>query len=133
MLRIRLQRKGRTKIATYRVVVVESARAARKHALEELGSYDPHTKKPQLDVERVKYWISVGAQPTGTVHNMLVSAKVISGKKVNVLPKKTVPKKEEEPAVEAAPAAAPAAEAPAPAAETSVEAEPTDVAETPAA
>lgn len=106
MLRIRLQRKGRTKVATYRIIVAEHTRSAKKgNAVEELGSYDPRTKARILNADRVKYWISKGAQPSGTMHNMLVSAGVISGKKVNVLPKKTVAKKEEE-------AAAPAAEAP---------------------
>ena len=41
------------------------------------------------------HWISKGVKPTPTVHNLLISEKIISGKKINVLPKKTVPKKEE--------------------------------------
>lgn len=114
MLRIRLQRKGRTKVATYRIIVAEHARSAKKgHAVEELGSYDPRTKNRVLNADRVKYWISKGAQPSDTMHNMLVSAGVISGKKINVLPKKTVAKKEEEVSAQAVPAAASAAEIPA--------------------
>ena len=93
MLRIRLQRTGRINVASYRLVVVEAARAAKKRAVvEEVGSYDPHSKKRVLNADRIKYWISVGAQPTGTVHNMLVSEKIVAGKKRNVLPKKTVKK-----------------------------------------
>lgn len=68
--------------------------------LETLGSYNPKTKERILSTERIQHWLSKGAKASGTMHNMLISANVISGKKVNVLPKKTPPKKEE-PAVEA--------------------------------
>lgn len=108
MLKIRLQRTGRTNDPSYRVVVTEHTNGPKSgRAVEKLGSYNPKSKERVLDVERIKYWISKGAQASGTMHNMLISAGIISGKKRNVLPKKTVPKKEE-----AAPAAAaPAAEA----------------------
>lgn len=116
MLKIRLQRIGRINDPSYRVVVTEHARAPKAGKfVEKLGTYNPKTKVRTLDVERVKYWLSVGAQASGTMHNMLISAGILSGKKVNVLPKKTVPKKEEAaaPAAETAPAEAPAAEVPA--------------------
>ena len=117
MLRIRLQRVGRINVASYRLVVVEAARAAKKRSVvEEVGSYDPHSKKKILKNDRIKYWISVGAQPTGTVHNILVSEGMVKGKKVNVLPKKTVPKKEEAASVPEAAPLAPAAPGEAPAA-----------------
>ena len=64
---------------------------------------------------RVKNWISKGAQVTPTVHNYLLELKVLTGKKINVLPRKSPPKVEEAPA--AKDAAAPAAKAEAPAAE----------------
>jgi len=97
--------------------VVEAARAAKKRSVvEEVGSYDPHSKKKILKNDRIKYWISVGAQPTGTVHNILVSEGMVKGKKVNVLPKKTVPKKEEAASVPEAAPLAPAAPSEAPAA-----------------
>ena len=119
MLKIRLQRTGRTNNPSYRVVVTEHTNGPKSgRATEILGSYNPKTKERVLDGERIKHWLKNGAQASGTMHNMLVSAGILSGKKINVLPKKTVPKKEE-PAAEApvseAPAAAaePAAEAPA--------------------
>lgn len=113
MLKIRLQRTGRTNDPSYRVVVTEHTNGPKAgKAVESVGSYNPKTKERALNADRIKYWLSVGAQASGTMHNMLVSAGIISGKKVNVLPKKTVPKKDE-PAAEAAPAAeAPAAETP---------------------
>lgn len=114
MLKIRLQRTGRTNNPSYRVVVTEHTNGPKSgRAKEILGSYNPKTKERLLNEDRIKYWLSVGAQATGTMHNMLVSTGIVKGKKVNVLPKKTVAKVEE-PAAEAAPvAAAPAAEAPA--------------------
>jgi len=111
MLKIRLQRTGRTNDPSYRVVVTEHTNGPKSgRAVEKLGSYNPKSKERVLDVDRIKYWISKGAQASGTMHNMLISAGIISGKKINVLPKKTVPKKEEVAAEVAAPAA-PVAEA----------------------
>lgn len=119
MLKIRLQRVGRKNSPSYRVVVGEHTIGPKSGKfLETLGSYNPKTKERTLSAERIQHWISKGAQASGTVHNMLVSANVISGKKVNVLPKKTPPKKDE-PAAEAAPQAmaAPTPEEAAPVAE----------------
>ena len=107
MLKIRLQRTGRINQPAYRIIVTEHARAAKTGAfVEQLGTYNPTTKAHTLNEERVKYWLSVGAKASGTMHNMLVRLGIVSGKKVNVLPKKTVAKKEEA----AAPAAPVAAE-----------------------
>ena len=103
MLKIRLQRTGRTNDPSYRVVVTEHTNSPKSgRAVEKLGSYNPKSKVRVLDAERIKYWLSKGAKASGTMHNMLISAGIISGKKVNVLPKKTVPKKD----LPAAPAAA---------------------------
>ena len=63
--------------------------------LEMVGSYDPRVDTVSLKADRIKYWISMGATVSDTVHNLLVSQKIIDAKKINVLPKKTVPKKEE--------------------------------------
>lgn len=113
MLKIRLQRTGRTNDPSYRVVVTEHTNGPKSgRAKEVLGSYNPKSKVRTLNEDRIKYWLSVGAKATGTMHNMFVSTGIVKGKKINVLPKKTVPKKEEV-AAEVAPAAAPAAEAPA--------------------
>jgi small subunit ribosomal protein S16 len=110
MLTIRLQRVGRKNDPSFRVILVESKRAAKTGNYQEmLGSYDPRQDRVQLNVERIKHWMSMGATVSDTVHNILVSQKVIDAKKINVLPKKTVAKKEE-PVVEAS---APAVETPA--------------------
>ena len=96
MLKIRLQRTGRINQPSYRIIVTEHARAAKTGSIVELlGTYNPKTKARTLKEDRVKYWLSVGAKASGTMHNMLVSLGIVSGKKINVLPKKSPPKKDE--------------------------------------
>ena len=107
MLKIRLQRVGRINSPSYRVIVAEHARGPKTgNFLEVLGTYNPKSKERVLNADRIKYWMSVGAKPSDTMHNMLISAGVITGKKINILPTMKV-----EPVVaEATPAAAPVAE-----------------------
>lgn len=90
MLKIRLQRVGRKNIPTFRVVLTDSKNSTKSgRFLEVLGSFDPRDDKSKIiKAERVKYWISKGAQLSGTLHNFLVHTKVIEGNKINVLPKK---------------------------------------------
>jgi small subunit ribosomal protein S16 len=90
MLKIRLQRVGRKNDPSFRVVLTDSKNATRSNKFHEiLGSFDARKGEPVMNAERVKYWVSVGAQPSGTVHNLLVGAKIIEGKKINVLSKKS--------------------------------------------
>ncbi len=96
MLTIRLTRVGKKKDPSFRVVVVESKRKVKAgNYLEMVGSYDPRVDTVSLKAERIKHWIAMGATVSDTVHNILISQKIIEGKKINVLPKKTVPKKNE--------------------------------------
>ena len=96
MLTIRLTRVGKKKDGSFRVIVVESKRKVQPgNYLEMVGSYDPRVYTVSLKADRIKYWMSMGATVSDTVHNLLVSQKIIDAKKINVLPKKTVPKKEE--------------------------------------
>lgn len=95
---IRLQRVGRIHEPSFRVVLTDSKNGPKSGRFNEvLGSYDAREGKGNnsLDAEKIRYWISKGAQLSGTVHNMLIEQKIITGKKINVLPKKTVAKKEE--------------------------------------
>lgn len=129
MLAIRLQRVGRKNDPSFRVIVADSKLKPKTgNVLEVLGSYNARMGKPVINTERAQYWMSVGAKASGTVHNLLIDLKAVTGKKINVLGKKT-PIVKETPIVEAkAPVvAAPAAEvAPAPevAAETVAEVAP---------
>lgn len=109
MLAIRLQRVGRKNDPSFRVIVTDSKLKPKTgNFLEVLGSYNARMGKPVINVERAKHWMSVGAKASGTVHNLLVDLKAVSGKKVNVLGKKT-------PIVKEVVAEAPKAETPAPA------------------
>jgi len=105
MLRIRLKRVGRRNDPSFRVVVVDGRQGPKSGLfVEQLGHYNPKTKEKALDAERAKYWLSVGAQPSDTVYNMLVDAGAVEGKKKNVLPRKSpVVKEEETKEVEASP------------------------------
>ncbi|MEX0919384.1 MAG: 30S ribosomal protein S16 [Parcubacteria group bacterium] len=109
MLKIRLQRVGRIHDPAFRVVLTDSKNSSKSGRFKEiLGSYDPRKSVDSLNTERISYWLSQGVTPTDTVHNLLVSNKIIKGKKINV---SAISKKE--PKVEAAPEA-PAVETPAP-------------------
>lgn len=90
MLVIRFQRFGKRHQPTYRVVVTEKHSKPQGKYLENLGWYDPRSKKFALREERIKYWISHGAQCSITAWNLLVRANVISGAKQ---PKHTSSKK----------------------------------------
>ncbi|MBP7770711.1 MAG: 30S ribosomal protein S16 [Candidatus Pacebacteria bacterium] len=106
---IRLTRVGKKKDASFRVVVIDSKRKVQAgNYLEMVGSYDPRSNTSDLKADRIKHWISMGAKPSDTLHNLLISKNIIEGKKINVLPKKVLAKPE--PVAEAA-AEAPAAEA----------------------
>jgi small subunit ribosomal protein S16 len=133
MLAIRFARVGKTKQPTYRITVSDKRRDTFGRALEILGHYNPRTKVCEVQAERIKYWISVGAQPSATVHNLLVDQNVVTGPKVKVSRKRK--KKAEEaaaPAAQTVPAGGkaekpePAAEPPRPkpAAETAGETQP---------
>jgi small subunit ribosomal protein S16 len=96
---IRLQRTGRKHEPTFRVVLTDSKSGPKSGKyLENLGWYDTRIKNKidQMDTEKIKYWMSKGAQLSVTLHNYLVAQKVITGKKINALPRKTPIKKVEE-------------------------------------
>ncbi len=84
MLTLRLQRVGKNKFATYRLIVSEKARDTQGVYLEQLGTFNPHDKVQQFKpiADRVTYWISKGAQASGTVHNLLVKEGLLKDKKV---------------------------------------------------
>lgn len=76
MVKIRLRRMGAKKNPFYRVVVADSRAPRDGRCIEELGFYDPQAESEQIkvDLERVKYWIDNGAQPTDTVRGLLKKA-----------------------------------------------------------
>jgi len=109
MLKIRLQRVGRKHEPVFRIVVTDSKNGPKSGKfLEMIGSWDARrdNEVSQIKADRIKHWVANGAKLSDTLHNFLVDKKVISGKKINNLPKRTPIKKEVAPAV--APATAPA-------------------------
>ena len=84
MLRIRLSRVGKKNTPIYKVVVAEKTRPVKGKFIESLGMYNPGNKDNTINVERTKYWISVGAQPSQTVHNLLIKNNIIEGTKIAI-------------------------------------------------
>lgn len=107
MVVLRLSRQGKKGHATFRIVVSDKKKDTIGTQLEIIGTYDPHQTPTRIELkeDRVKYWLSVGAKPSDTVHNLLVEKGVISEAK-RVVAK--APKQEEKPAD------APKAESPTP-------------------
>lgn len=73
MVKIRLKRKGRKKKPLYRIVIIEDSNQRDGKTIEDIGTYNPHTEPAAVSVkeDRVKYWLSVGAQPSNTVNRLL--------------------------------------------------------------
>ncbi len=78
MVRIRMQRVGRPLQPHFRIVAIHGAKARDAAALEVIGHYHPQekTNKITVNAERLKYWISKGAQPSDTVRTVLSAAGV---------------------------------------------------------
>ncbi len=90
MLMMRLQRVGRKNDPSYRIVVTDKRTGVKsdKH-VDRIGSYNPKTKNFIIDADKAREWLANGVKPSDTMHNLLISKKVIEGKKINVLPKKS--------------------------------------------
>ena len=87
---MRLQRVGRKNDPSYRIVVTDKRTGPKsdKH-VDRVGSYNPKMNSVQLDAAKAKEWLAKGVQPSDTVYNILVGQKVVEGRKINVLPKKS--------------------------------------------
>lgn len=88
-VKLRLKRFGRTHHPFYRLNAIDSRSPRDGVAIEELGTYDPMLKVDieqalNLKADRIKYWLSVGAQPSDTVRGLLkrVGIDPTPGKKV---------------------------------------------------
>jgi len=75
MVRIRLRRQGAKKQPTYRVVVADQRAPRDGRIVENLGFFNPRTQPEtiQIDVERARYWLGVGAVPSLAVERLLKS------------------------------------------------------------
>lgn len=77
MVRLRLTRMGRKKRPFYRIVAADSRSPRDGRNIEVLGFYNPMTasKDLKLDLERVDYWLSVGASPSDKVASLIKRAR----------------------------------------------------------
>mgnify|MGYP001007694311 CR=1 FL=1 len=128
-LKIRLARGGAKKRPFYQIVVADARSPRDGRFVEKVGTYNPmlpqeHQDRIRLNVDRIKHWLSVGAQPTDRVALFLGKAQVTEMPVRRVTPKKAMPKakaqerlKAEEEALKAKAEAAAAPELEAPAAE----------------
>jgi len=97
MLKIRLQRIGRKNDPAFRVILTDHKHSAKTGKFKEiLGTYNLKKNEVVFKADRIAYWIKNGAQASDTVHNFLVKQKLIEGKKINVLSKKSPTKAKKE-------------------------------------
>ncbi len=84
MLTIRLSRTGKKKQPYYRIVLQESNRDPWSPAIEVLGNYNPRLDRMDavINKERAAYWVSKGAQPSATIHNLFVDHGIVKGEKI---------------------------------------------------
>jgi len=132
-INIRLARGGSKKRPYYKIVVADARSPRDGRFIEKIGNYNPllakdNEQRVQLDADRAKHWLSVGAQPTDRVARFLDQAGVLErsvrnnpnkgkpGEKATERAEERATKAAEAAEAEAAAKAAPAAEAEAPAA-----------------
>jgi len=102
VVRLRLQRFGRTHRPFYRMVAANSKAPRDGKFLEIVGHYNPiansdGTKEIRLKTDRLKYWLSVGAQPSDRVSWLLGKFGILPPAPQRHSVKKAVPKKDREP------------------------------------
>ena len=109
-VRIRMKRLGRKHRPFYRICAMDSREKRDGKTIEELGTYDPmvreKSERVKVDLERVDYWLSVGAQPSEKVAILIKKVRTNTFGAVKEPPKMQEPKPLPEPE-------APAAEEPA--------------------
>ena len=99
MLKLRLSRGGTKKRPVYKIVVAESRFARDGRFIEKLGFFNPLLPKEKkerlgLESERIKYWLSKGAQPTNRVARILGENNFIAMPASGNNPNKAIPKKD---------------------------------------
>ena len=121
MLKIRMSRGGAKKRPFYKIVIADSRRPRDGKFIEKVGFFNPLLPKDKkerlnLDTDRIKYWLSQGAQPSDRVARFLGQENIIPMPAQKNNPIKAKPKKKAQEKLKAAEEAKKAAEA-APAAE----------------
>ena len=96
-LKIRLARGGSKKRPFYQIVIADARSPRDGRFVEKVGTYNPmlpqdNTERVRLNLDRIKYWLSKGAQPTDRVALFLGKANVIEMPEVRLTPHKSTPK-----------------------------------------
>jgi small subunit ribosomal protein S16 len=76
MIKLRLKKYGRKGQPSYRIVAIDSRKKRDGRSIEELGFYNPMTNETHLKFEKILTRLKQGAQPTDTVRNIFVKAKI---------------------------------------------------------
>jgi len=77
MLKLRLKRTGRKRSPSYRLVVMENLSRRDGRPIDEVGYYNPITKKFDFNTFKIKEWLNRGVTPTETVLKLLQKVKII--------------------------------------------------------
>lgn len=77
-----MSRFGKKKQPTYRIIVSDSLKDPWGTYLENLGYYNPKTKEKNFKADRIKHWLSKGAQLSATLHNLFIDEKIIEAEKI---------------------------------------------------
>ena len=114
-VRIRLKRLGRRHLPFYRIAVMDSRSPRDGRSIEDVGHYDPmisdKSQRVTLNMERIDYWISVGAKPSDKVAVLIDKVKKNRFGTASEPPPMTAPKEPPPPPEPAAEEAAPTDEA----------------------
>ena len=99
MLKLRLSMGGTKKRPVYKIVVADSRFSRDGRFIEKLGFFNPLLPKEKeerigLETDRIKYWISQGAQPTTRVARILGEKQIIPMPSNSNNPQKAIPKKD---------------------------------------
>nr|QWQ52440.1 ribosomal protein S16 [Nothosmyrnium japonicum] len=76
MVKLRLKRCGRKQRAVYRIVAIDVRSRREGRDIRNVGFYDPIKNQSYLNVPAILYFLEKGAQPTGTVRDLLKKAEV---------------------------------------------------------
>ena len=77
MLKLRLKRNGRKRQPSYRLVIMESTSRRNGRPIDEVGYYNPITKKSYFNQDKIIKWLNYGVQQTETVFQLLKKSNLI--------------------------------------------------------
>ncbi len=75
MVVLRLSRQGAKKRPFYRIVAADKRRPRDGRFIDLIGTYDPRTKAFKIDNDRYEHWVKHGAQPSATLHSLILRTK----------------------------------------------------------